>query len=98
MAGALYLAGDAHPSRTLHISYSSMLLRIFMSYDIRFRYLAPLLYVGAIIESDARPIGVQLKKAACLSTMIGLKTKQANCCITVKLKLIRLQRVMIFLN
>ena len=27
----------------------------------------------AIIESDARPTGVQLKKAALLSTMIGLK-------------------------
>ena len=33
------------------------------------------LYVGAIIESDARFIGVQLKSAAKLSTMIGLITK-----------------------
>ena len=29
-------------------------------------------------ESDARPTGVQLKKATYLSTMIGLKTKHAD--------------------
>ena len=37
------------------------------------------LYVGAIIESDARPTGVQLKKEAKLLTMIGLNTKHADC-------------------
>ena len=30
------------------------------------------LYVGPIIESDARPTGVQLKREAKLSTVIGL--------------------------
>ena len=37
------------------------------------------LYVGAIIESDARPTGVQLKREAKLLTVIGLNTKHADC-------------------
>ena len=37
------------------------------------------LYVGAIIESDVRPTGVQLKREAKLLTMIGLNTKHADC-------------------
>ena len=37
------------------------------------------LYVGAIIESDARPTGVQLKREAKLLTVIGLNTKDAYC-------------------
>ena len=36
-------------------------------------------FVGAIIESDARPIGVQLKREAKLLTVIGLNTKHADC-------------------
>ena len=36
-------------------------------------------YVGAIIESEARPTGVQLKREAKLLTVIGLNTKHANC-------------------
>ena len=36
------------------------------------------LYVGAIIESDARPTGVQLKREAKLLTVIGLNTKHAS--------------------
>ena len=36
-------------------------------------------YVGAIIESDARPTGVQLKREAKLLTVIGLNTKHADC-------------------
>ena len=34
-------------------------------------------YVGAIIESDARPTCVQLKREAKLLTVIGLNTKHA---------------------
>ena len=37
------------------------------------------LYVGAIIESDDRPTGVQLKREAKLLTVIGLNTKHADC-------------------
>ena len=37
------------------------------------------IYVGAIIESDARPTGVQLKREAKLLTVIGLNTKHADC-------------------
>ena len=48
------------------------------------------LYVGPIIESDARPTGVQLKKEAKLSTLIGLITKHADCRITLILYPIRL--------
>ena len=36
-----------------------------------------MLYVGAIIESDARPTGVQLKSEAKCLTVIGLNTKHA---------------------
>ena len=36
-------------------------------------------YVGAIIESDARLTGVQLKREAKLLTVIGLNTKHADC-------------------
>ena len=39
---------------------------------------------GTIIESDARPTGVQLKKAAWLSTIIGLKV----CIAILRMKLI----------
>ena len=34
---------------------------------------------GAIIESDARPTDVQLKREAKLLTEIGLNTKHADC-------------------
>ena len=37
---------------------------------------------GPIVESDARPTGVQLKREAKLSTVIGLKTNHADCRIT----------------
>ena len=40
------------------------------------------LYGGAIIKSEARPIGVQLKSSAKLLTVIGLITKHAVCRIT----------------
>ena len=40
------------------------------------------LYVGPLIESNARPTGVQLKREAKLSTVIGLITKHADCRIT----------------
>ena len=43
------------------------------------------LYVRAIIKSEARPTGVQLKRSAKLLTVIGLTTKHAVCCITVML-------------
>ena len=33
----------------------------------------------AIIESDARPTGLQLKKEAKLLTVVGLNTKHADC-------------------
>ena len=42
-------------------------------------------YVGATIESDARPIGVQFKKTAWPSTMIEFKTMDADYRITLKL-------------
>ena len=35
--------------------------------------------VGVIIESDARPICVQLKKETWVSTVIGLKTNHSDC-------------------
>ena len=47
-------------------------------------------YVGAIIESDARPTGVQLKREAKLLTVIGLNTKHADCRIIFMLYPIRL--------
>ena len=47
-------------------------------------------YVGAIIESDARPTGVQLKREAKLLTVIGLNTKHADCRIIFMLHPIRL--------
>ena len=37
------------------------------------------LYAGAIIKSEARPTGLQLKRAAKLLTVIGLTTKHAVC-------------------
>ena len=37
------------------------------------------LYVGPIIEFDARPTGVQFKRSAKLATVIGLITKHADC-------------------
>ena len=49
-----------------------------------------MLYVGAIIESDARPTGVQLKREAKLLTVIGLNTKHADCRIIFMLYPIRL--------
>ena len=48
------------------------------------------LYVGVITESDARPTGVQLKKEANLLTVIGLKTRHADCRIIFMLYPIRL--------
>ena len=47
-------------------------------------------YVGPIIVFDARPTGVQLKREAKLSTVIGLITKHADCRITFILYPIRL--------
>ena len=43
------------------------------------------LYAGAIIKSEARPTGMQLKWSAKLLTVTGLTTKQAVCRITFKL-------------
>ena len=43
-----------------------------------------------MIESDARPTGVQLKKEAKLLTVIGLNTKHADCRIIFMLYPIRL--------
>ena len=43
-----------------------------------------------IIESDARPTGVQLKREAKLLTVIGLNTKHADCRIIFMLYPIRL--------
>ena len=40
------------------------------------------LYAGAISKSEARPAGVQLKRAAKLLTVSGLTTKHAVCRIT----------------
>ena len=40
------------------------------------------LYVGSITESDARPTGVQIKREAKPSAVIGLITKHADCHIT----------------
>ena len=37
------------------------------------------LYAGAIITSEARPTGLQLKRSAKLLTLIGLTTKHAAC-------------------
>ena len=37
------------------------------------------LYAGAIIMSEGRPVGVQLKRSAKLLTVIGLTTKHAFC-------------------
>ena len=48
------------------------------------------IYVGAIIESDARPTGVQLKREAKLLTVIGLNTEHADCRIIFMLYPIRL--------
>ena len=48
------------------------------------------IYVGAIIESDARPTRVQLKREAKLLTVIGLNTKHADCRIIFMLYPIRL--------
>ena len=39
-------------------------------------------YAGAIIKSEARPTGVQLKNSAKLLTVIWLTTKHAVCRIT----------------
>ena len=44
----------------------------------------------AIMESDARSTGVQLKSALKPSTVIGLITKHADCHITFRLEPIRL--------
>ena len=44
----------------------------------------------AIIESDAWPTGVQLKREAKLSTVTGLNTKHADCRIVFMLYPIRL--------
>ena len=40
------------------------------------------LYAGAIIKSEARPAGVQLKRAAAFFTVTGITTKHAVCRIT----------------
>ena len=48
------------------------------------------LYAGAIIKSEIRPTGVQLKRSAKLLTVIGLTTKYAVCRITFMLYPIRL--------
>ena len=47
-------------------------------------------HVGAIIESDARPTGKQLKREVNLLTVIGLNTKHADCRIIFMLYPIRL--------
>ena len=47
-------------------------------------------YVNAIIESDARPTGVQLKREAKLLTVIGLNITHADCRIIFILYPIRL--------
>ena len=44
----------------------------------------------AIIESDARPTGVQLKREAKLLTVVGVNTKHADCRIIFMLYPIRL--------
>ena len=46
--------------------------------------------MSAIIESDARPTGVQLKREAKLLTVIGLNTKHADFRIIFMLYPIRL--------
>ena len=48
------------------------------------------LYAEAIIKSEARPTGLELKRSAKLSTVIGLTTKHAVCRITFMLYLILL--------
>ena len=40
------------------------------------------LYAGAIIKSEARTVGVQLKRTAELPTVTGLTTKHAVCRIS----------------
>ena len=45
---------------------------------------------GAIIDSEARPTGVQLKRGAKLLTVLGLDTKHADCRIIFMLYPIRL--------
>ena len=54
-------------------------------------------YVGAIIESDARPTGVQLKREAKLLTVTALTTKHADCRIIFMLYPILLYHMIIFL-
>ena len=45
-------------------------------------------HVGAIIESDARPTGMQLKREAKLLTVIGINAKHADCRIIFMLQCI----------
>ena len=54
------------------------------------------LQIEAIIESDSRFTGVQLKSVAKLSTDIGLITKHTDCRITLRLYPIRLKRIITF--
>ena len=46
--------------------------------------------LGPIIESDARPTGMQLKRDAKILTVIGVATKHADCRVTFILYPIRL--------
>ena len=56
------------------------------------------LQAGAVIESEARPAGVQPKREAKLWTVIGLTTMHAVCCITYMLYPIFLYRKLILRN
>ena len=59
---------------------------------------AIIIYAGAIIKSEAQPIGVQLKVSAKLLTVNWLTTKHVVSRITFMLYPILLYRMIIFLN
>ena len=56
-----------------------------------------MLYFAAIIESEPKPTGMQLKRTAKLFTVIGLTTKHADFRITSTLYPICLYRMIILL-